>query len=144
MRFNTRVLIKASVEHVWTYLDDFEKQKQWMTGLVNIKVIDNATSIVYIKEGGKINPYNIKILHSNPPNRLHVLMFDDKRKFEGTSDYNLSQEGEFTKLDYFYDIQVNTFFMKLIMLTIGGIFSKIMMKKFFKTMKAVAEQSYKS
>ena len=78
MKFKTSILIKAPVEHVWTYIEDFEKQKQWMRGLVDIKRIDDVTSIVYIKEGLKTNPYNIKVLHSKPPSRLHVLMFDDQ------------------------------------------------------------------
>ncbi len=142
MKFKTSILIKAPVEHVWTYIEDFEKQKQWMRGLVDIKRIDDVKSIVYLKEGRKTNPYNIKVLHSKPPSRLHVLMFDDKKKFEGTSDYNLSQEGEFTKLDYLCDMQVNSFFMKIMMFTIGGIFSKIMMNSFFKKMKQVTEASY--
>lgn len=144
MKLNKTILIKASIEHVWSYLEDSEKQKQWMHGLVDIKKIDEVNAIIYIKEGGRTNPYNVRVLHSNPPSRLHILMYDDRKKFESTADYHLSKQGEFTSLEYLSEIKVNTLFMKIMMALLGKAFSNIMLNKMFKSLKTIAEGTYKN
>ena len=144
MLFKKNLLIRAPIRNVWSYIDDIEKQKQWMTNIVDRdeEDIDDDTCNIYIKEGNYVNTYIEKILYIDPPYRLHILMVDKKRNIEIYMDFKLFKEGNYTALEYVGEKIIHSLQMKIMTKMLGGFFSTIAMNKFFKDMKSFAEASY--
>ena len=138
-KFNT------DINTLWDYIEDFEKQKLWMEGLIDIKYVEPKDSkhlkayIVTIKEGSKNSDYYGYTEISNKPNKLRIIMQNDN--FTTTTEYNLSQEGDIAILSYDASFVSHKLIVKIIFGIIGFLFSKIMMKKFMNNLKKLVEKN---
>lgn len=68
MRVEHRTEIACSPEQLWPYLEEPDKQKLWMKGVLSNESTSpgptqvGSTSVMKIKEGGKVAAYNIEVL----------------------------------------------------------------------------------
>lgn len=108
MRTTTTVTFGCEPETLWTWLEEPERQKQWMVGVVDNELVEGDGGVgsrlrMRIKEGGKVSEYAGEITAHDQPRRLTVRFwggsFSPGMVME--ADYRLSaaQEGG-TQLDY--------------------------------------------
>ena len=145
MRVEHSIEIACSPEHLWLYLEEPEKQKLWMKGVLSNESAEagptrvGSRSVMKIKEGGKIASYDIEVLRYAPPEHLGIKIwggsFSDMVAFV---DYTLHDLCGRTRLDYLFTVEPQGFFMKL-MIPLFKRFSVMQIKSFFKTLKSLAE-----
>ena len=149
MRVTHTAWFNCSPHHLWTFIEDPEKQKLWMKGLVDNQstspppVRPGSTFHLRIKEGRYINDYDGEIVAREAPNFLSI-------RFWGGSfspgmimsvDYRLSEENGGTRLDYESRVEGKRpgFFLWLLLSTIVRLFGKMHLKSFLKRLKELAE-----
>lgn len=140
-------LIDCAPEQLWPWLEQPDKQKQWMEGLLDNAPTSEgpprvgATFRMTIREGRRVAEYDGEITNYAPYRRLSVKMWGEAlRGVEISVDYQLQDLGGRTRLDYLSvaDMAGAGFFMKL-MLPLFKLFSKVQLKRFMKTLKRLAE-----
>jgi uncharacterized protein YndB with AHSA1/START domain len=113
------IYINAPIEKVFEYIDDDEKLKLWIDGLISTEYPDglnrdNAVGTKFkqkLKEGGKIVEYDGEVLAYTKPSFIKIKIWNPT--FGVTVDYNLSPESEGTKLDYKAVIISDKWYFKL-------------------------------
>jgi len=145
MRIEHSMEIACSPEHLWLYLEEPEKQKLWMKGVLSNEPAEagqtrvGSRSVMKIKEGGKVASYNIEVLHYEPYQHMGIKMWGGSfGDMEAFVDYTLTDLKGRTRLDYLFNAEPKSFLMKL-MGTIFKWFSVMQLKSFFKTLKSLAE-----
>ncbi len=145
MRIEHSVEINCSPEQLWPYLEEPEKQKLWMKGVISNEPTDpgptrvGSRSVMKIKEGGKIAEYNIEVVKYEPPKFMGIKMWGGSFKdMEVFVDYKLNDLKGRTRLDYICTVEPQGFFMKM-MMPLFKMFSLMQLKSFFKTLKSLAE-----
>jgi len=145
MRFEHSMEVACSPEHLWLYLEEPEKQKLWMKGVLSNEPAEagptrvGSRSIMKIKEGGKVGSYHIEVTRYEPYQRMGVKMWGGSfGDMEAFVDYTLTDLKGRTRLDYLFSAEPKSFFMKL-MGALFQWFSVMQIKSFFKTLKSLAE-----
>ncbi len=133
---------------LWPFLVETEKQKLWMKGLVeNVPASEGPpgalrASTMRIKEGGRIQDYALIVTRYDEPVHLTVEM---RGKAFGNGvmvvDYILTPRVGGTHLDYLctFDAPGAGLAMRL-MMGIGSLFAKRMLRRFLGTLKDLAER----
>lgn len=138
-----QVLIKTDAKNLWSYLADFEKQKLWMIGLEKVVFIPQTNPqepnpfIMTIKEGKKFNDYNGYVKEMVEYYKLIVVTYNNF--FMAESLYTITPVGNMIRLDYEVFMTPKTWGYKIAFLTIGALFSRIMIRIFMKKLKNLAE-----
>ena len=140
-------LIDCPHEQLWPWLEESDKQKQWMKGLLdNVSTSEGSTRVgstfrMTIREGRRVAAYEGEITNYAPYRRLSVRMWGEAlRGVEIAADYQLQDLGGRTRLDYVAtaDVSGAGVFTKL-MLPLFKLFSIVQLKGFMKTLKRLAE-----
>jgi uncharacterized protein YndB with AHSA1/START domain len=95
--------INASPEQLWTWIDDGDKLKQWVSWLVDVKYPDaqrphgtGSTRVLVMKDensGGMLMQITGKYGEYTPPSRLTVHLTDSEGMFDGEQAYQLTSLG---------------------------------------------------
>ncbi len=140
-------LIDCPPETLWTWIEEPDKQKQWMKGLLeNVDTSDGPTRVgstfrMTIQEGRRVAEYDGEIINYDPYRRLGVRFWGATLQgVEMTADYRLQNLGTRTRLDYTAtaDTSNASFFMRL-MMPLFKLFSAAQLRGFMKTLKHLAE-----
>lgn len=138
-------------ERLFSFLEEPEKQKQWMKGLLETQAVGDENPAVVgskfrmkIKEGGKVADYDGVITAYDKPKQLAIDMTGPT--FPGGAvmhvDYLLTDLGGRTRLDYRAEMKCTKplpLWMRLLM-PLFEVFGKFQLKSFMKTLQRLAEQ----
>jgi uncharacterized protein YndB with AHSA1/START domain len=141
-------VFKCPAEHLWTFLEEPQKQKLWMKGLQeNVPTSAGpqgvgSTFLMKIKEGRKVAEYQGEVTAYDRPRHLAVSLAGGPlpKGAKMLVDYRLSPVNGQTKLDYACQLQAERlgFFLRLL-LPLAKLFSKMMLRRFMKKLKQHAE-----
>lgn len=147
MKITHTVDIAASPSLVWTYLEDREKQKQWMHGVVDNHATSDgptrpgSTFRMSIKEGRKVVEYNGEILAYVVDEHMQVRLTGGclRSDMSMTADYRLSGgSSDGTRLDYTCTADLHG------MWRLGAPFFKLMAgyqaRRFIRSLRELAER----
>jgi uncharacterized protein YndB with AHSA1/START domain len=103
VRVARSVEIDAPAERVFAVLEDPERMKLWMRGLVDMRFASRPTRVgtrftQRIREGGRVAEYAGQVTAYDPPARLGMRVGNDRFTIE--LDYRLHDVGGRTRLDY--------------------------------------------
>ena len=147
MQTHHTVIIDCPPEQLWRWIEDPERQKQWMKGLLeNVSTSEGpprvgSTFRLTIQEGRRVAEYDGEITNYAPYRHLGVRFWGEALKgIEMSADYKLQNLGLRTRLDYVAttDTSGTTFLMKLLA-PLFKVFGAIQLKAFMKTLKHLAE-----
>ncbi len=140
-------LIDCTPEQLWPWLEEPDKQKQWMKGLLeNVSTSEGPTRVgstfrMTIREGRRVGEYEGEVTNYDLHRRLSIKFWGEMlRGVEIDVDYQLQHLGDRTRLDYLStaDPSGAGFFIKL-MMPLYKIFGLVQLKSFMKTLKHLAE-----
>ncbi len=140
-------LIDCTPEQLWPWLEEPDKQKQWMKGLLEkVSTSEEPTRVgstfrMTIKEGRRVVEYEGEVTNYDLHHRLSIKFWGEMlRGVEIYVDYQLQDLGDRTRLDYLStaDTSEAGFFIKL-MMPLYKIFGLVQLKSFMKTLKHLAE-----
>lgn len=147
MQTRYTTLIDCAPEQLWPWLEEPDKQKQWMKGLLdNVSTSEGPARVgstfrMTIQEGRRVATYEGEITNYDLHRRLSIRVWGEAlRGVEIAVEYQLQDLGGRTRLDYISvaDMTEAGFFMKL-MMPLYKLFSTIQLKQFMKTLKHLAE-----
>ena len=140
-------LIDCTPEQLWPWLEEPDKQKQWMKGLLeNVSTSQEPTRVgstfrMTIQEGRRVAEYEGEVTNYDLHRHLGIKFWGEMlRGVEIYVDYQLQDLGDRTRLDYLStaDTSEAGFFIKL-MMPLYKIFGLMQLKSFMKTLKHLAE-----
>jgi uncharacterized protein YndB with AHSA1/START domain len=102
-RVQAAIEIAAPPEQVWTWIDDGDKLKQWVSWLVEVQYPDphnahgaGATRVMVMKDennGGMLMRIVGKCREYTPPSRMAIALSDTDGVFNGDQTYQLKDMG---------------------------------------------------
>lgn len=138
-------------ERLFSFLEEPEKQKQWMKGLLETQAVGEEKSGIVgskfrmkIKEGRKVADYDGVITAYEKPKQLAIEMTGPTFP-EGAVmhvDYRLADLGGRTRLDYRAEMKCSKplpLWMRLLM-PLFKVFGKVQLWSFMKALQRLAEQ----
>jgi carbon monoxide dehydrogenase subunit G len=141
--------VDCTPEQLWPFLEDPELQKKWMHGLESNEVIEEKEGHIGtrmklgIREGGKITEYKAEITELSRPKRLALIMEGGcGTPFEMHVLYVLSETSPgTTQVDYSCrcTMQGKLKWWEKLMMPLGKIMARMQVKKFFRSLKELAE-----
>jgi len=145
MRTEYGIEVNCPPARLWPYLEEPDKQKLWMKGLLeNVATSTQQTGVgatfkMKIKEGGKIAEYFGEVLKYERNKLLGIKLWGGPLKdMEVFVDYTLIDLNGRTQLDYLAIMEIKGLMMKIFS-PLFKAFSMMQLKSFFKTMKRLAE-----
>ncbi len=148
MRLEHSIEIDCSPDQLWPWLTEPDRQMQWMHGVISNEPTSEpvnevgSTFLMKIKEGKRVTDYNGTITTFEQPRKLGVKLVGSCGKgspMEMQVDYALTDLGGRTRLCYDADWETIGFVMKLFT-PVMYVMGKIFIKKFFKSLKTLAEK----
>lgn len=147
MQFERTFSIHCSPEVLWEFLEDPEKQLQWMHGVVENRATNDvqgrgATFAMRIKEGGKVVDYEGVVTEHNRPSLLTVEMRGGCMTPDSVmrATYELSRAPEGTQLVYrFVMVSVDLPFFWRLLMPLAKLMASWHVKRMFRSLKQVAE-----
>lgn len=148
MRIERTLEIACMPEQLWPWIEEPEKQKQWMEGLLSNEATSDgptrpgSTFRLRLKEGGKIADYDGRITAYDPPHHMAVALSGGSMKsIEMHADYRLEALGDGrTRLHYTStaDTERAGVLMRALM-PLFGFFAKAQLNRFLRTLQRLAE-----
>jgi len=145
MKLTHSIVIDAPKDVVWEYVDDPERIKLWMHGVEENEVIHDTGGVgttfrMAIREGRKLTEYQGEVTARDPGRHLQVQMSGGcSSAGPMTVDYTVSDAPSGgTELDYLFRMQATGIWA--LMGPIGRLFGKMMIRKFFRSLKRMAEE----
>ena len=146
MEMTHSIEIERPPDVVWRYLDDPEKQKLWMKGLVSNEPTDDRTGVgsrfkMRIKQGRRISEYEGEVLTYDAPRHLGIKFWGGCMKNMPPMhvDYTLTDLGGRTRVDYKSACEGGGLGWRIMWVLFRWI-AKMQIKGFFATMKRLAEE----
>jgi len=145
MKLSMSQVIACPPEALWPWLDDPERCKQWMKGLLEVRPTSSGprrkgyTAVLVIREGGRPVEYEETILEYEPARRFKLRMVGGCLKSSAIEiDYKLEDLGARTRLDFELVCDSQSFVLKLVG-PLFGMFARMQLRRFFKRLKELAE-----
>ncbi len=150
MHIKYRLEVRCPPDQVWPLIDDIERQRQWMTTLVDITSTSElpravgSTFDMRVREGRRISHYEGRINAYDPPRHLGV-SFWGGRFAPGMVmrvDYRLANQGETTRLEYYAEIDTEALPAQVkLAMPLARVFTFFQVRYFMRNLKRVAEAS---
>ncbi|MFO0880998.1 MAG: SRPBCC family protein [Gemmataceae bacterium] len=147
------VVFRCSPETLWQHIEDPEKQKLWMKGLVSNETTTPGTREagsrfrMVIREGRKDAVYDGEVLVRDRPHRLEVRLTGGNfsKNMAMRVDYRLTDLHTETRLDYTATLECEKpgFFLRL-MLKMASVFGRMQLRSFFKTLRTLVESAHQA
>jgi carbon monoxide dehydrogenase subunit G len=136
--------IRCSAQHLWTWIEDPERNKQWLGGLEEIRPVSPGPrragyqAKLFLREGRRLSEYDETILDYDPPRRLKLQMQGGcLRGGTVTVDYRLTELEGRTRLDYECSAEMQGFLR--LFAPLFAIFGRMQVRSFFRKLKQLAE-----
>jgi carbon monoxide dehydrogenase subunit G len=148
MRIEVVELFTCTPETLWAHIEEPEKQKLWMKGLLSNEPTSSdpkgvgSTFRMVIKEGRKAAEYQGEMTVYDKPHRMEVVMgggsFPKGMKIR--VDYRLTPQGPQTRLDYVCKAEMEKagLFFKLLFV-VFRLFGKMQLRGFMKALRKQVE-----
>jgi uncharacterized protein YndB with AHSA1/START domain len=138
--------VNAPIEKAFDLVDDKEKLKWWMDGLVDTVYTSdyNPNQPVgtrfkqRIKEGGRIAEYDGEVIAYEKPRHFAVRL--GNKHFSVDVHYRFTPLEAGTRLDYACDIHFNATWMRILGFLFGWL-NRLILRKQMRKFKAVAERA---
>jgi hypothetical protein len=148
MRVEYRQEIRCTAWQLWPFLDDGEKQKLWLTTLIELAPTSHnpravgSTFEFRVREGRRVSHYEGRIDAYDPPRHLGVSLWGGVLR-KGTSmrvDYRVADLKTFCRLEYYAEIDTSTLPGPLkLAIPLARIFSFFQTRYFMRNLKRLAE-----
>jgi carbon monoxide dehydrogenase subunit G len=148
MRIDYSMELGCTPDQLWPYLEDPQRQKQWMKGLLENTATSEgpqrvgSTFRMRIKEGGKVAEYDGQITGYEKNRYLGIRMWGGALPKEAAMnvDYRLADLNGRTRLDYVCRMEGAKFgwFMRMLM-PLFAFFGKMQLKSFMRKLKSLVE-----
>ena len=147
MKIQETVYFHCTRETLFSYIEDPEKQKLWMKGLLSNESTSpgrkgaGSTFRMVIKEGRKTPSYDGEVTAHDWPSRIEVRIWGGglPAGMFMRADYRLSEEGGRTRLDYTATAEGKIGFFLRLMFPLFKIFGRMQLRGFLKTLKGLVE-----
>lgn len=147
MQIQEITYFNCSRERLFSYIEEPEKQKLWMKGLLSNETTSpghkgvGSTFRMVIQEGRKAATYDGEVTAHERPARLEVRVWGGNLPKGMTMrvDYRLSEERGMTRLDYLVSAEGKISFFMRMMFRVFKIFSRMQLRSFLKTLKRLVE-----
>ncbi|MGD9722169.1 MAG: SRPBCC family protein [Pirellulales bacterium] len=150
MHVEYRAEFRCPAEQLWTLIDDVEKQKLWLTTLVDItptSALSRAAGSTFdmrVREGRRISRYEGRVNAYDPPRHLGV-SFWGGRFPPGVVmqvDYRLADLGNATRLEYYAEVDTAALSGPVkLALPLARVFSFFQLRYFMRNLRRLAESS---
>lgn len=150
MRVEYRQEIRCTPWQLWPFLDDGEKQKLWLTTLIELvptSQIPRAVGSTFefrVREGRRISKYEGRIDAYDPPRHLGVSLWGGVLR-KGTVmrvDYRVADFKTHCRLEYYAEIDTSMFRGPLkLAIPLARIFSFFQTRYFMRNLKRLAESA---
>jgi len=148
MRVEYRQEIRCTARQLWPFLDDGEKQKLWLTTLIELaptSQIPRAVGSTFefrVREGRRISHYEGRIDAYDPPRHLGVSLWGGALR-KGTAmrvDYRVADLKTHCRLEYYAEIDTSTLPGPLkLAIPLARIFTFFQTRYFMRNLKRLAE-----
>jgi carbon monoxide dehydrogenase subunit G len=147
MQFKETTLFHCSRECLWSYIEEPDKQKQWMKGLISNESTNpgykgvGSTFRMVIQEGRKQATYDGDVTVHDKPSRLEIRFWGGNfpRGMLMRVDYVLREEAGQTRLDYTCTAEGKVGFFMRVMFVLMKIFCRAQIRSFFRTLRTLVE-----
>lgn len=139
----------ATPATIWPFLEDPDKIKQWMIGVVEDRPTSagptrvGSTFEMDIKEGRRVNTYQGEVTKYDQYKLMGVKMVGacGKQPMTMHADYRLTPiSGGRTRLDYTCRAEVGGGFFSKLLMPLFKVFGKMMVKKFMRNLRGLVEK----
>jgi carbon monoxide dehydrogenase subunit G len=149
MRIAVTHLFTCSPETLWAHIEEPEKQKRWMKGLLSNEPTSpgargvGSTFRMRIKEGRKAADYDGEVTAHDAPRHLEVVMGGGNfpKGMTMRVEYRLTAQGGQTRLDYVCKAEMPKagVFMKL-MFVVFRLFGRMQLRGFMRALRKQVEE----
>lgn len=148
MRIEYRMDIRCRAELLWRFLDEADKQKQWLTTLIDIEPTSavprtaGSTFDMRVREGRRIAHYEGRINAYDPPRHLGVSFWGGF--FPPATmmrvDYRIADLGAQSRLEYYAEIDLSSVRGPIkLAIPLARVFAFFQLRYFMRTLKRLAE-----
>jgi hypothetical protein len=148
MRIEYRIDVRSTPRQLWPFLDDAEKQKLWLTTLVDITPTSarartvGSTFDLRVREGRRISKYEGRVNAYDPPRHLGV-SFWGGYFHPGTVmhvDYRIADFGNHCRLEYYAKIDLESLRgASRLAIPLARVFTFFQLRYYMRNLKRVAE-----
>ncbi|MEO4054831.1 SRPBCC family protein [Solibacillus sp. CAU 1738] len=150
MLITSQTEIKAPIEVVFSYLEDNEKQKEWMTGIEETEYltkfdISNPVGVKFkqrLREGNRIQEYEGQVTEFNKNNSISIQM--NHPSFLINVSYNLQENGPNSSILYITEEVAAKTVSGKVLIILFRVFMKKGLEKQMKALKQCAEKQNNS
>ncbi len=153
MHIEYRAEFRCTPEQLWPFLDEPEKQKLWLTTLVDIVSTSRhpravgATFDMQAREGRRISRYEGRINAYDPPRHLGVSFWGGSfgRGVVMRVDYRLADLGARTRLEYYAEVDTDTLPGPIrLAIPLARVFTFFQIRYFMRNLQRLAEAAARS
>ena len=153
MHVEYRAEIRCSPWQLWPFLDDVEKQKLWLTTLVDIVPTSErlravgTTFDMRVREGRRISRYEGRINAHEPPRHLGVSVWGGAfpKGVVMHVDYRIAEVPDGSRLEYYAKINTEMITGPLkLAIPLARVFTFFQLRYFMRNLKRLAEASAQS
>ena len=153
MHIEHREEIRCTPWQLWPFLDDPEKQKLWMTTLVDVVPTSHSgrsvgtTFDMRVREGRRIARYEGRLNAYDPPRHFGVSFWGGvfAPGMVMKVDYRVADLGASSRLEYYAEIDTESLRGPIkIAIPIARVFTFFQLRYFMRNLKRLAEASAKS
>ena len=148
MRIAVVELFTCTPETLWAHIEEPEKQKLWMKGLLANEPTSpgprgvGSTFRMVIKEGRKSAEYQGEVTAYDKPRLMEVTIVGGNlpKGMKMRAEYRLTQQGPQTRLDYTCNAEMAKagLFVKM-MFVVFRLFGKMQLRSFMRTLRKLVE-----
>lgn len=153
MRTEYRIEIRCTPWQLWPFLDELEKQKLWLTSLVDFVTTSphartvGSTFDFRVREGRRISRYEGRVSAYDPPRHLGVTFWGGVFRPDMVMqvDYRIADFGEHCRLEYYAEIDLDKVRgPRRLAIPIARVFAFFQLRYIMRNLKRVAEASARS
>ncbi len=150
MHVEYRDEFRCSIDQLWPLIDDVEKQRLWLTTLVDVTTtsqLDRAVGTTFdmrVREGRRISTYEGRVNAYDPPRHLGVSFWGGRfgPGIVMQVDYRLADLGPRTRLEYYAEVNTEDLTGPIkLAIPIARVFSFFQLRYFMRNLKRLAEAS---
>ena len=144
MKVTHVISISAPPQIVWTYLENPDKMKLWMAGMVDSvrtnpgELAKGATFRMRVREGSRVAVYDGEVVELERPSMMRIsLRGGSFGSMPMIVDYRLCASDRGVRLEFEQCVQLTG--MYRVMTPLFNFFGRIQIRRFMQTLKSLAE-----
>lgn len=153
MRIEYRIEIRCTPKQLWPFLDEPDRQRQWLTTLLDIVPTSQqpravgTTFDMRVREGRRIAKYEGRINSYSPPRHLGVSFWGGPFQpgMVMSVDYRIAELPIGCRVEYYAELNLEDLRGPIkLAIPIARLFSFFQLRYFFRNLKRVAEAAAKT